>query len=176
MKTKNTIITLAALSLGVAATQAGRGNTITVTGATNSPQEQHGSHKAHTFNLGAVWAYKIIGYSYTLETIDKSSPGTFINVSSTGGTDEFKIEIPLKRKDPTTATVTFANAIVYGSDDLNIVYSWEHGASSFGSITLNASVTPSPPKILGNLDIPLVLTPKDTPHVKWDAQILFSDK
>ena len=178
MKTKTTIITLAALSLGIAATQAGRGNELIVPGAAGGSQTQNASHAVHTFDLGDVWAYKITGYSYTLTTMDSSSSrNTWINVTSNGYTGEvFKIQIPLERKVETTGCQPddFVPKILSG-DDLNLVYSWQHGASAYGSIALAAVPIPSAPIVTGDMDVVSVATAESKPVVGWSCQISFTD-
>ncbi len=165
MKTTQTISILATLALGITSANAGRGCTIVVPGA--ATQIQHASHAKHTFAVGQMYSYKINSMNYCLKTMDASSPGNKIVLYNNGNrlTD---IMIPLVRKRVKEGTVTFDPPITL-TNDINLLFDFEHTASAFGAIALNVECIRSAPEASGKLVAPTYANTEDHPNIDWTA-------
>lgn len=162
-----TISILAILALGIVSAHAGRGCTIIVPGA--ATQLQHASHAKHTFSCGDYHSYRITSINYCLKTMDASSPGNKI-VLYNNGVKLADIIIPLERKKVEEGTVTFTEPHQL-SGDINLLFDFEHAASAFGAIALNAECIKSVPEASGTLVAPTYANTEDHPVIDWSALI-----
>ena len=170
MKTNTQTLLCVLAFAGAMNVNAGRGTILNVPGCNS--QTQHASHATHAFWPGQTWAYLIRGYSYNLETIDASSPGTLIKVSS-NQKDLFSMNIPVKRKEAKSGTVVFAKPI-WLSGDVKFQYEWIHGASAYGMIALDVDITPTAPIVKGEIIAPVYAIPESRPLIAWKVSVDFT--
>ena len=169
---KTTIIALAALALGIATAQAGRGCQIIVPCAPS--QLQHANAAKHHFAVGEMYSYTVNSVSFCLKTMDASSPGNRI-VLYNNGQYLCELAIPLERK--VVAEGVLNKDTCHGvfpielTGDVNLTFDFEHAASAFGAVALNCEYAPTPPEASGNLEAPLAANAEDHPSIDWNALI-----
>jgi len=195
MKTKTTIITLAALSLGLA-TQAKNSNSnsgnsgnspaaggsgVVVTIPSAESQHQHANGETLTFGPkndtnSDIWCYKVTGYNITLTTPDnKQQQG---DVIGTIGEWEFiTIDKPAQRQ-VSGEKVTFDPPRLISGKDLEIIFAFTNAAALTGTIDLNGEVYPS--KATGadlgaDIDAPVYALADDQPPIKWSLTPTFTE-
>lgn len=167
MKIKQTLCILASVAFGITSAQAGRGCTLIV--PSTASQLQHASHAKHTFDVGQMYSYTINSISYSLKTIDASSPGNKI-VLYNNGEQIAELAIPLVRKTVKEGTITFDPPIEL-SGDISLLFDFEHAASAFGAIAVNAEYQESAPEASGELVAPTYANTEDKPNLDWSALI-----
>ena len=194
MKTKTTIITLAALSLGIAVTQAeqpaGVGNSnsngsgVIVTLASADSQHQHADGATLTFtpvNIASdgstsdIWCYKVKGYTSKLTTPDnKQHQGV---ISGTIGTWEFlKVDKPAQRMF--TEVIQWDESKLLSGKDLQIVFSFTNAAALSGTIDLEVDVYQNEPKnadLNSALEAPVYALADSQPVITWSLDPTFTE-
>ena len=189
MKTKTTIITLAALTLGIAATQAVKpgttedtnGSGVVVTVAAAESQHQHANGATLTFNpkvdASTIWCYKVKGYNYTLTTPDnKQQKGDIIG--TIGSWNFLTIDKPSQRQ-VTNNQKTFTPARLLSGKNLSIVYAFTNAAALTGTIDLLVDVYPSAPTgadLNGKIEAPVFALADSQPTITWSLNPTFTKK
>jgi hypothetical protein len=185
MKTKTTIITLAALSLGIAATQAGAsGVIVNVPGA--GSQHQHANNVTLTFTpktsaTSDIWCYKCKGYTITLTTPDnKQQKGKIMG--RFGTSDTFRTSDPFiaidkpEQRQVTNLSVKFGAVKLLSGKDLKIVFDFTNAAALTGTINLGVDVYPSAPKgaaLGGKIEGPVYALADAQPVITWSLNPTF---
>lgn len=170
MKMKSIITTIAALALGISASQAGRGTTLIVPGTDS--QLQHASHAKHTFDVGEMYSYTVNSVSYSLTTMDASSTGNKIvlTITSDEGTQNVDLTIPLVRKEVVEGTIVF-NPPLELTGEITMLFDFQHSASAYGAVALNTEYQQSAPEASGKLIAPAYANTEDCPNIDWSALI-----
>ena len=186
MKTKTIITTLAALSLGIAASQGGNNNSngsgviVTIPGA--SSQHQHANNDTLTFtpknsSSSEIWCYKVKGYNYTLTTPDnKQQRGDIIG---TIGSWEFLIIDKPEQRQITGAVKDYDPARMISGKDLSVIVQFTNAAALTGTINLLVDVYPTEPKgadLNGKIEGPVYALADTQPVITWSLDPTFGEE
>jgi hypothetical protein len=181
MKTKTTIITLAALSLGIAAIQAGSsGVIVTIAGA--DTQHQHSDGETLTFapknsSTSDIWCYKVKGYIYTLTTPDnKQDRG---DIFGTIGTWQFLTIDKPEQRQVTNHEVTYTPARLVSGKDLQVIVDFEEAAALTGTFNLLIDIYPSEPTgadLGGDINAPVYALADAQPVITWSLNPTFGEE
>jgi hypothetical protein len=185
MKTKTTIITLAALSFGIAASQGEQptttGSGVVVIVPAADPQHQHADGETLTFNpknseTSDVWCYKIKGYSITLTTPDNTQHRGTIT-GRIGDNEPFiTVDKPAQR-NVENLKIDFTPVMLEDGTDLKIVFEFTNAAALTGTIDLDVAVFQNEPKgadLGAALEAPVYCLADTQPQIKWSIDPTFT--